>query len=76
MLKIAFLVAHVILKIALHFAALRFLFGTTYITPNKQYPNAKTYCVQYHRRLGIQGAHKSARGNKAGKYQINEGFHV
>lgn len=69
------LITHIVPELSLHVAALIIFFHTAINTPQEQRPNAKAKGIQQHGRFRIQGAHKCARRNKTGKYQINKRFH-
>ena len=67
--------AHKVTELLLHITALIIFFHASVQAPDEQRPNAETNGIKQHRRFGIQGTHKSAGGNKTGKYQIDKRFH-
>jgi hypothetical protein len=67
--------AHVILKMLFHIAALGIFLHAAVESPKEQGPDPKPYPIEWERRGGVQCAHESTGGYEASEDQVNKCFH-
>jgi len=67
--------AHVILKMLFHVAALGIFLHAAVESPQEQRPDPKAKCIEQERCPGVQRAHESTGGYEAREDEVNKCFH-